>query len=110
VAVTDPVGAGFVDNLARPGANVTGFMIYEYSLGGIWLDLLKEIAPGVKRVAVLRDPTNPAGNAMLVAIRATAQSIGVEVSPIDTRNAGEIERVVTAFARAANGGLIVTGA
>jgi putative ABC transport system substrate-binding protein len=108
VAVTDPVGASFVESLARPGANVTGFMIYEYSLGGKWLELLREIAPGVKRVAVLRDQTNPAGIAMFVAIRAAAQSLGVEVTPIDTRSAGEIERVVTAFARAANGGLIVT--
>jgi putative ABC transport system substrate-binding protein len=107
-AVTDPIGAGFVESLARPGANVTGFMIYEYSLGGKWLELLKEIAPSVKRVAILRDPTNPAGIALFGAIRATAQSLGVEVSPVDTRSAGEIERAVAAFAQAANGGLIVT--
>ena len=107
-AVTDPVGAGFVDSLARLGANVTGFMIYEYSLGGKWLELLKEIAPGVKRVAVLRDRSNPAGIAMVGAIRTTAQSLGVEVSPIDTRNAGEIGRAVAAFVRTANGGLIIT--
>jgi len=106
--VTDPVGAGFVDSLARPGGNATGFMIYEYSLGGKWLELLKQIAPSVTRAAVLRDPANPAGIAMFGAIRATAQSLGVEVSPVSTLNAGEIERAVAAFARSANGGLIVT--
>jgi putative tryptophan/tyrosine transport system substrate-binding protein len=106
--VTDPVGAGFVDSLARPGTNVTGFMIYEYSLGGKWLELLKEIAPGVKRVAVLRDPSNPAGIAMIGAIRATAQSLGMEVSPVSARDASEIERGIAAFARSTNGGLIVT--
>jgi putative ABC transport system substrate-binding protein len=107
-AVTDPVGAGFVDSLARPGGNATGFMIYEYSLGGKWLELLKQIAPSVTRAAVLRDPANPAGIAMFGAIRATAQSLGVEVSPVSTLNAGEIERGVAAFARSPNGGLIVT--
>jgi putative ABC transport system substrate-binding protein len=107
-AVTDPVGAGFVDSLPRPGGNATGFMIYEYSLGGKWLELLKQIAPSVTRAAVLRDPSNPAGIAMFGAIRATAQSLGVEVSPVSTLNAGEIERGVAAFARTPNGGLIVT--
>src|SRR5262249_2678973 len=106
--VTDPVGAGFVDSLARPGGNATGFMIYEYSLGGKWLELLKQIAPSVTRAAVLRDPANPAGIAMFGAIRATAQSLGVEVSPVSTLDAGEIERGVAAFARSPNGGLIVT--
>jgi putative ABC transport system substrate-binding protein len=106
--VTDPVGAGFVDSLARPGGNATGFMIYEYSLGGKWLELLKQIAPSVTRAAVLRDPSNPAGIAMFGAIRATAQSLGVEVSPVSTLNAGEIERGIAVFARTPNGGLIVT--
>src|SRR5262245_24015741 len=106
--VTDPVGAGFVDSLSRPGGNVTGFMIYEYSLGGKWLELLKQIAPNVTRVAVLRDPDNPAGIAMFGAIRATAQSLGMEVSPVSVRDASEIERGVAAFARSTNGGLIVT--
>jgi putative tryptophan/tyrosine transport system substrate-binding protein len=107
-AVTDPVGAGFVDSLSRPGGNVTGFMIYEYSLGGKWLEILKQIAPGVTRVAVLRDPFNPAGIAMFGAIQATAQSFGVLVSPISTQNAGEIERTISSFAGSPNGGLIVT--
>ena len=107
-AVTDPVGAGFVASLSRPGGNVTGFMIYEYSLGGKWLELLKQIAPGVTRVAVLRDPVNPAGIAMFGAIQATAQSFGVLVSPIGTQNAGEVERAIAAFAHSPNGGLIVT--
>jgi len=105
--VTDPVGAGFIDSLSRPGGNVTGFMIYEYSLGGKWLELLKQIAPNVKRVAVLRDPDNPAGIAMIGAIRAAAQSLGMEVRPISTQSADEIERGVTTFARSPNGGLIV---
>ena len=106
--VTDPVGAGFVDNLARPGGNVTGFMIYEYSLAGKWLELLKQIAPGVTRVVVLRDPTNPSGIAVFAAIRAMASSLGVQVSPVGIRDAGEIERALAALARSGNGGLIVT--
>ena len=109
VTVTDPVGAGFVDSLAQPGGNTTGFMLFEYSLSGKWLELLKQIAPGVTRVAVLRDPANPAGSTQFAAIQAVAQSLGVEVSPVSVRDAGEIERAVTAFARSANGGLIVTG-
>ena len=108
VGVSDPVGAGFVDSLARPGGNVTGFMIFEYSLSGKWLELLKQIAPSVTRAAVLRDSVNPAGIAQFGAIQAAAQSLGVEVSPISVRDAGEIERAVAAFARSANGGLIVT--
>jgi putative ABC transport system substrate-binding protein len=108
VRVSDPVGAGFVDSLARPGGNTTGFMLFEYSSSGKWLELLKQIAPTVTRAAILRDPANPAGIAQFGAIQAAAQSLGVEVSPISVRDAGEIERAVTAFARSANGGLIVT--
>lgn len=106
-AVGDPVGAGFVESLAHPGGNTTGFMLYEYSFGGKVLELLREIAPGVARVAVLRDPTNPALLATFGAVRGAAQVLGVEVAPIDTRDAGQIERGVTAFARSPNGGLIV---
>jgi putative ABC transport system substrate-binding protein len=106
-AVGDPVGAGFVESLAHPGDNTTGFMLYEYSFGGKVLELLREIAPGVARVAVLRDPTNPALLATFGAVRGAAQVLGVEVAPIDTRDAGQIERGVTAFARSPNGGLIV---
>jgi putative ABC transport system substrate-binding protein len=110
-AVADPVGAGFVESMARPGGNATGFMIYEYSLGAKFLELLREIAPNVTRVAVLRDPTNPSLLATFGAVRGAAQLLGVEVSVVDTRDAGEIERGVAAFARSANGGLIVmTGA
>jgi putative ABC transport system substrate-binding protein len=110
-AVADPVGAGFVESMARPGGNATGFMIYEYSLGAKFLELLREIAPNVKRVAVLRDPTNPALLATFGAVRGAAQLLGVEVSVIDTRDPGDIERGVAAFARSPNGGLIVmTGA
>jgi len=108
VGVSDPVGAGVVDSLARPGGNVTGFMIFEYSMSGKWLELLKQIAPSVTRAAVLRDAVNPAGIAQFGAIQATAQSLGMEVSPVGIRDAGEIERAVAAFARSANGGLIVT--
>jgi putative ABC transport system substrate-binding protein len=108
VGVSDPVGAGFVDNLARPGGNVTGFMLFEYSLSGKWLELLKQIMPGVMRAAVLRDAANPAGIAQFGAIRASATALGVDVSPINVRDAGEIERAIAAFARTANGGLVVT--
>jgi putative ABC transport system substrate-binding protein len=107
-AVADPVGAGFVDSLARPGGNATGFMIYEYSLGAKWLELLKEIAPSAARAAVVRNAANPAGVAQFAAIQNAAQSLGVEVSPINARDADEIERLVAAFARSPNGGLIVT--
>jgi putative ABC transport system substrate-binding protein len=106
--VGDPVGAGIVGSLARPGGNTTGFMISEYSMGGKWLELLKEIAPDVTRVAVLRDPTNSAAIAQFGVIQAMALSLRVEVSPIDVRDAVEIERAVTAFARSAHGGLIAT--
>jgi putative ABC transport system substrate-binding protein len=103
----DPVAAGYVESLARPGGNVTGFMIFEYSMGGKWLELLKQIAPGVTRAAVLRDPTQ-SGASQFTAIQTVAPSLRVEVSPVNTRDAGEIERAVAAFARAPNGGLIVT--
>jgi putative ABC transport system substrate-binding protein len=107
VNVTDPVGAGFVASLARPGGNATGFTQYEYGLSGKWLELLKQIAPGVTRAAILRDPTNPSGSGQLGALQAVAPSLGVELSPVDVRDAGEIEQAVTAFARSPNGGLIV---
>ena len=106
--VLDPVGAGFVDSLARPGGNATGFIAFEYSMSGKWLELLKQIAPSVTRVAVLRDPATAAGIGQFAAIQSVAPSLGVEVSPINVRDAGEIERAVAAFARAPNGGLIVT--
>jgi putative ABC transport system substrate-binding protein len=109
VTVTDPVGAGLVDNLSQPGGNTTGFMLFEYSLSGKWLELLKQIAPGVTRAAVLRDPTNPAGSPQFAAVQAVAQSIGVEITPLSVRDADGIERAVTAFARLSNGGLVVTG-
>ena len=98
--VTDPVGAGFVESLARPGGNATGFTMFEYGMSGKWLELLKEIAPGVTRAAVLRDPAIAAGIGQFGAIQAVAPSFGVELSPVDVRDAGEIERAVTAFARA----------
>ena len=106
--VADPVGAGFVDSLARPGGNATGFMTFEFSIGGKWLELLKQIAPSVTRVAVLRDAAQASGIGQFAAIQAVAPSLRVEVSPINMRDAGEIERAVAAFARAPNGGLIVT--
>jgi putative ABC transport system substrate-binding protein len=108
VQVSDPVGAGLVDTLARPNGNTTGFMNFEYSLSGKWLELLKQIAPSVTRAAVLRNPANPAGIGQYSAIQGAAQSLGVEVSPVSVRDAGEIKGAVTAFARSANGGLIVT--
>src|SRR5215472_6078938 len=106
----DPVGAGFVDSLARPGGNATGFVLYEYGIGVKWLELLKEIAPGVARVAVLRDPAAAAGTGQFGAIQAVAPSFGVELSPVNVRDPAEIERAVSAFARSANGGLILTAA
>jgi putative tryptophan/tyrosine transport system substrate-binding protein len=107
-AVTDPVGAGFVDSLARPGGNATGFMIYDYSLAAKWLELLKEIAPSVARVAVVRNAANAAGIAQFATLQNAAQSFGVEVSPINVRDPEEVERLVADFARSPNGGLIVT--
>ena len=97
--VADPVGAGFVESLARPGGNATGFTTFEYGIGAKWLELLKEIAPGVTRAAVLRDPAVSAGLGQFAAIQAVAPSLGVEVSPVNVRDAGEIERAVAAFAR-----------
>src|SRR5262249_33153382 len=108
VLVPDPVGSGFVDSLARPGRNATGFMSFEYGVSGKWLELLKEIAPGVTRGAVLRDPTITARVGQIVPIRSVAPSVGVEVSRVNISDAAEIERAVSAFARSSNGGLIVT--
>jgi len=109
VGVTDPLGAGFVDSLARPGGNATGFMIYEYSLSGKWIDLLKEIAPSITRVAIIRNPDNPAGVALFGAIQSEARSLRIEVTPIDSRSdAGEIESRIKTFAGSPNGGLILT--
>ena len=104
----DPVGSGFVETLSRPGGNATGFLLFEFSLNAKWMELLKEIAPGVTRAAVLRDPTTTVGVGQFAVIQSVAPSLGVEVSPINLRDAGEIERGVAAFARYGNGGLIVT--
>jgi putative tryptophan/tyrosine transport system substrate-binding protein len=108
VIVPDPVSSGFVDSLSRPGGNATGYLMFEYSLCGKWLELLKEIAPSVTRAAVLRDPRDPAGIGQYAVIQSVAPSASVDVSPINIGDAAEIERAVTAFARSANGGLIVT--
>jgi putative tryptophan/tyrosine transport system substrate-binding protein len=108
VAVADPVGAGFVESMARPGANATGFIQFEYSLSGKWLELLKEIAPGVTRAAVLRDPVTTAGVGQFAVIQSVASSIGLDVRPVNVRDAGEIERAVTATAGLTNAGLVVT--
>src|SRR5215207_4215181 len=109
VQVIDPVGGGFVASLARPGGNATGFTIFEYGMSGKWLELLKEIAPRVTRAAVLRDPGIASGIGQFAAVQAVAPSLGVELSPVDVRDAPEIERAVAAFAHAPNDGLIVTG-
>jgi len=106
--VGDPVAAGFVESLARPGGNATGFMTFEYGMAGKWLELLKQIAPVVTRVAVLRDPAIPTGPAQFGVIQAAAPSAGMEVRTVDVRDAGEIERGIAALARASNGGLIIT--
>jgi putative ABC transport system substrate-binding protein len=106
---TDPVGAGFIESLARPGGNMTGFTNFEFGLGGKWLELLKEIAPRVTRVAVLRDPVTASGPGQLGAIQSVAPSFAVELRPVDIRDPGELERALTAFARLPNGGMIVTG-
>jgi putative tryptophan/tyrosine transport system substrate-binding protein len=103
----DPVGAGFVDSLARPGGNATGFMTFEYSMGGKWLELLKQIAPGVTRAAVLRDPTQGSATGQFGAIQTVAPSLGVEAIPVNLRDVSEIERAVATVARSGNGGLIV---
>jgi ABC-type uncharacterized transport system substrate-binding protein len=107
--VADPIGAGFVENLARPGGNTTGFMIFEYSLSGKWLEFLKQIAPRITRVAVLRDKSNPSGIAQFGAIQALAPSLGVQVTPLSVGSADEIAAAIATFARSANGGLIITG-
>jgi putative tryptophan/tyrosine transport system substrate-binding protein len=107
VIVTDPVGGGLVANLPRPGGNATGFMDFEYGLSGKWLELLKQIAPSVTRVAILRDPSHPSSIGQLGAIQSAAASFRVELTPIDVRDAGETERAVALFARFANSGLIV---
>jgi putative ABC transport system substrate-binding protein len=109
VHVTDPVGGGFIESLARPGGSATGFIDFEYGISGKWLELLKQIAPGVTRAAVLRDAAVTSGTAQFAAIQAVAPSLGIEVSPVNVGNAADIERVVGAVARSANGGLIVTG-
>jgi putative ABC transport system substrate-binding protein len=108
VAVADPVGAGFVESMARPGGNATGFIQFEYSLSGKWLQLLKEIAPEVTRAAVLRDPATTAGIGQFAVIQSVASSIGLDVRPFNLRDAGEIERAVTDTARLPNAGLVVT--
>jgi putative tryptophan/tyrosine transport system substrate-binding protein len=105
----DPVASGIVDSLARPGGNVTGFIEFEFSMSGKWLELLKQIAPGVTRVAVLRDPTQGSGTSQFAAIQTVAPSLRVEVNPVNMRDAPEIERAIAAFAHSPNGGLIVTG-
>jgi putative ABC transport system substrate-binding protein len=107
--VSDPVGAGYVDSLARPGGNATGFLVWEYSIAAKWLELLKEIAPRVTRAAVFRETVVAGGPALFGVIQAAAPSLGVELRPVDVRDAGEIERAITAFAQGANGGMIVTG-
>src|SRR6516162_7750859 len=106
---SDPVGMGLVDSLTRPGGNATGFMSFEYTLSGKWLELLKEIAPGVTRVAVLQDPTQGGGASAFAVIQVMARSFGVEVTPVNQRDAPEIERALADFARTSSGGLIVTG-
>jgi len=108
VNIVDPVGAGFVESLARPGGNATGFIAFEYVISAKWLELLKEIAPQLKRVAVLRDADIASGIGQLAVIQAASPSFGVEVRPVGVRDADEIERTVTAFARSSNAGLIVT--
>ena len=108
VNVADPVGAGFVESLAQPGGNATGFMQFEYNLSGKWLELLKQMAPSVTRAAILRDPAITAGIGQFAIIQSVAPSLGVEVRPVSVRDAGEIERSVAAFARSPNGGLILT--
>jgi putative ABC transport system substrate-binding protein len=106
--VIDPVGGGMVDSLARPGGNATGFIQFEYSLSGKWLEVLKQIAPGVTRAAVLRDADSSAGIGQFAVIQSVASSLGVDVSPINLHDAGDIERAITAFAQSANGGLVLT--
>jgi putative ABC transport system substrate-binding protein len=106
--VSDPIAAGFVDSLAQPGGNATGFMAFEFSLSSKWLELLKQVAPNVTRAAVLRDPAQSPGTSEFATIQVVAPSLRVAVNPVNMRDAGEIERGITTFARSANGGLIVT--
>jgi putative tryptophan/tyrosine transport system substrate-binding protein len=108
VDVSDPIGAGLVERMDRPGGSTTGFMIFEYSLSAKWIELLKQVAPNVRRAAVIRDAANPAGIAQFGAIRTTATSLGVDVSPIDIRDAGDIEHAIAELARSPNAGLVVT--
>jgi putative ABC transport system substrate-binding protein len=105
----DPVGASFVDSLARPGGNATGFLSSEYSISGKWVELLKQIAPSVTRVAVLRSPDTPTGVGQFGVIQAVAQALKVEVNPVNVRDAGDVERGIATFAQSANGGLIMAG-
>jgi putative tryptophan/tyrosine transport system substrate-binding protein len=107
--VADPVGAGFIESLAHPGGNTTGFTLFEYNMSAKWLELLKEIAPGVKRVAVIREAGTAAGTGQFAGIQAGAPGLGLELSPIGVRDVGEMERAVAAFSRFPNGGMIVTG-
>jgi putative ABC transport system substrate-binding protein len=109
VTTIDPVGGGWVESLAHPGTNATGFTTREFSMSGKWLELLKEIAPSLKRVAVLRDPSVPAGSGGLAAIQTVSLPLGVEITPVGVRDAAEIERAITAFARGSNGGVIMVG-
>src|SRR6201981_1587554 len=108
VVVIDPVGAGFIASLARPGGNATGFLMFEYGLSGKWLELLKQVAPGVTRAAVLRDPTIASGIGQFGAIQSAAPSLGMEAIPVNVRDAGDIERDIAALARSSNGGVVVT--
>jgi putative tryptophan/tyrosine transport system substrate-binding protein len=109
VTTIDPVGGGWVESLSRPGTNATGFASHEFSMSSKRAELLKEIAPGVKRVAVIRDPSVPAGSGGLAAIQTVAPSLGVELTPVGVRDAGEIEHAIAVFARGSNGGLILVG-
>jgi putative ABC transport system substrate-binding protein len=107
--VVDPVGAGLIDSLARPGGNATGFLLYEYSVGGKWLELLKQIAPTITRVAVLRDTRTASGTGQFAAIQSVAPSLNIDVVPVNMREAADLERSIATFARSPNGGLILTG-
>jgi putative ABC transport system substrate-binding protein len=109
VTTIDPIGGGWVESLSRPGKNATGFASYEFSMSSKWLELLREIAPNIRQVAVIRDPSVPAGSGGFAAIQTVAPSLGVELTPIGLRDGGEIERLTVAFARRGNGGLILVG-
>jgi putative ABC transport system substrate-binding protein len=107
--IADPVAAGYVESLARPGGNATGFVVYEYAMSAKWLELLKQVAPNVTRAAILRESGIAAGPGFFGAIQSAAPSFGLELRPVDVRDAGEIERTIAAFAQGSNGGIIVTG-